>query len=541
VTEFPNLPSITTNTGSTDPVVTQNADLTSDAQLEDQEVVAKDQAMDDNSQASYSAFTILYPQDYPPDWSISPANYYIKPFTKDIDAIDSALIQENERRIALCLAPFSKEFFIATGYSKVQLPEDYLELTRVIIWQNRQRLKRGLSVLNPREFVEFLFVEMAQDFKDLGIEIQDFLDDLIKIRHSENIAFDTYNNYIQYQKSNSSRSNLDSISEYIKKENPATTSPDKYKKQSASSSSPNKLPPTNLLKKFLNVSDTDTPQSSVIDKPIILKNKETRRHIHRYDLRIGIKECRTEEEEQKVLQALLEEFFDTMLSADKTILIPPYYELDRANTNFQDLSISYKIADTESFSKLKRYFSRLGNRNQTTGFVYCSCIIATSEPHTTLMIKVSQILQETKLSLWPRSCDHENVGRIGWLLYSLQDMDAVRLKTLLTNLTGTEIGVKWMKISTDYGSKKGRTNTNEEPTKALVLDGPQDQAYELRDILSTWYGSKSTSFPDAVRMRLIPPIDVLTDANRQENYGAALAKQASFVSKMGKICIELNT
>jgi hypothetical protein len=230
----------------------------------------------------------------------------------------------------------------------------------------------------------------------------------------------------------------------------------------------------------------------------------------------------------------LEEFFDTMLSADKTILIPPYYELDRANTNFQDLSISYKIADTESFSKLKRYFSQLGNRNQTTGFVYCSCIITASEPHTALMIKVSQILQETKLSLWPRSCDHENVGRIGWLLYSLQDMDAVRLKTLLTNLTGTEIGVKWMKISTDYGSKKGRTNTNEEPTKALVLDGPQDQAYELRDILSTWYGSKSTSFPDAVRMRLIPPIDVLTDANRQENYGAALAKQASFVSKMGK-------
>jgi hypothetical protein len=32
-------------------------------------------------------------------------------------------------------------------------------------------------------------------------------------------------------------------------------------------------------------------------------------------------------------------------------------------------------------------------------------------------------------------------------------MDVGRLKTLLTNLTGTEIGVKWMKVSTDYGSK----------------------------------------------------------------------------------------
>jgi hypothetical protein len=150
------------------------------------------------------------------------------------------------------------------------------------------------------------------------------------------------------------------------------------------------------------------------------------------------------------------------------------------------------------------------------------------------MTKVSQILQESKLSLWPWSCNHENVGRIGWLLYSLQDMDVIRLKTILTNLTGKEIGVKWMRISTDYGSKKNATPINEEPTKALVLEGPQDQVYELRDILSTWYGSKSKSFPDGVRMRLIPPLEVLMDVNRQENYGAAIAKQASFVSKIGK-------
>jgi hypothetical protein len=91
-----------------------------------------------------------------------------------------------------------------------------------------------------------------------------------------------------------------------------------------------------------------------------------------------------------------------------------------------------------------------------------------------------------------------------------------------------------MKISSDYGSKRNATQAAEEPTKALVLDGPQDQIYELRDVLSTWYGSKSSSFPDAVRMRLIPPLDALSDSNRQENYGAALAKHASFVSKMGK-------
>jgi hypothetical protein len=113
-------------------------------------------------------------------------------------------------------------------------------------------------------------------------------------------------------------------------------------------------------------------------------------------------------------------------------------------------------------------------------------------------------------------------------------MDINRLKSLLTSLTGSEIGVKWMKISTESGSKRDHKSAAEEPTKAVVLEGPQDNIYELRELLSNWYGSKSTSFPDAVRMRLIPPLDALSDANHQENFGAALAKQASFVAKMGK-------
>jgi hypothetical protein len=113
-------------------------------------------------------------------------------------------------------------------------------------------------------------------------------------------------------------------------------------------------------------------------------------------------------------------------------------------------------------------------------------------------------------------------------------MDASRLKTLLTSLTGVEIGVKWMKISSDFGSKCTASAAHDEPTKAFVLEGPSDQIYELRENLSNWYGSKSKSFPDAVCMRLIPPLDALSDSNRQENYGAALAKQASFVAKMGK-------
>jgi hypothetical protein len=67
-----------------------------------------------------------------------------------------------------------------------------------------------------------------------------------------------------------------------------------------------------------------------------------------------MKECRTDEEEERILQNLLEKFFETMLSTDNTIIHPPYCELDRSNTSFQDLSSSHKIADIDSFTKLKR-------------------------------------------------------------------------------------------------------------------------------------------------------------------------------------------
>jgi hypothetical protein len=105
----------------------------------------------------------------------------------------------------------------------------------------------------------------------------------------------------------------------------------------------------NLLKRFANVNSKITKPTSVIDKPIALKNQESRKHIHRYDLRLGIKECKSEDDEQRVFQGLLEEFFDTMLSADQSIIIPPYYELDRTNICFSDISKTFKVSEVNPF------------------------------------------------------------------------------------------------------------------------------------------------------------------------------------------------
>jgi hypothetical protein len=62
------------------------------------EVSEESQAMDtDNNNTSTSFFVSSFPEQYPPDWSISPANNYIKPKSVDMDTVDSSLLPENER------------------------------------------------------------------------------------------------------------------------------------------------------------------------------------------------------------------------------------------------------------------------------------------------------------------------------------------------------------------------------------------------------------------------------------------------------------
>jgi hypothetical protein len=102
------------------------------------------------------SFVKTFPTIYPPDWSSSPANHYIRPNTEDIDAVDTSLLTENERCLSLCLAPFSKAFYIATGYSKLQIPEENLELISVIVWNHRRQIKQGLPGVTPEE-LEFFF------------------------------------------------------------------------------------------------------------------------------------------------------------------------------------------------------------------------------------------------------------------------------------------------------------------------------------------------------------------------------------------------
>ncbi len=117
-----------------------------------------------------------------------------------------------------------------------------------------------------------------------------------------------------------------------------------------------------------------------------------RPHIHRYTLRIKIISSKSEEEEQILVQKTLQKFFDIVLQGDSKSIIPPYFELDRADNSVPDLTSSFNVSALDFYYSLKRYFSRLSPRS-ADGFVWSSIILAQSVSFNSFMEKTRHSLE----------------------------------------------------------------------------------------------------------------------------------------------------
>jgi len=80
-----------------------------------------------------------------------------------------------------------------------------------------------------------------------------------------------------------------------------------------------------------------------LDKPILLKQGQKRNHVHRYDMRFSVKKAKEEDAEFTVIKAALQKFFELLLQADASIIIPPFYEIERSDKAASDLSSTQKL------------------------------------------------------------------------------------------------------------------------------------------------------------------------------------------------------
>jgi len=122
------------------------------------------------------------------------------------------------------------------------------------------------------------------------------------------------------------------------------------------------------------VKSTHENNSKQLDKKMILKKGVTRTHIHRYDLRLKVKQFKIEDEEFRALQQALQKFLDISLQVDPSSTIPPFFELDRNDKSVPDINSKHQVPELDSLALLKRYFSRLSNRSNK-GNIHCGLIL----------------------------------------------------------------------------------------------------------------------------------------------------------------------
>ncbi len=302
---------------------------------------------------------------------------------------------------------------------------------------------------------------------------------------------------------------------------------------------PSNTPPT--TKGILRNSSQASPSSPVhprsqpkLDKSILLKRGVLRPHVHRYDLSFIIKKPKSDDEEESLVQKALQRFLEIMIQADAQTVIPPYFELDRQDKAIPDLCKEFQVNAVESFCALRQYFSRLNHRNEETGKVYCSLILAQNKPFREVMERAMSSLRNHNLGVYPRACDHENSSDVGWLLYSARQQDDERLAHLLSTLTGELLGVKWKQVRTTEGYKKRDPNDNSPRVMALHIEGPADKSHEIRQKLSKWYSSSSKSFPDGTKMRLIPPFNTILSRDNKVKFATLVARQEALNRRLAQ-------
>jgi len=258
-----------------------------------------------------------------------------------------------------------------------------------------------------------------------------------------------------------------------------------------------------------------------------LKKGNIRSHIHRYTLRLKTIAAKSEEDGHLLIKEALQRSLDIILQADPKTILPPYLELDRNDKSVSDLSAAFSVASIDSYHTLKKYFFWLSPRDEE-GISWCSIILAQALPFSVFMDNAKYSLENNDFSLWPKATDNENTTDAGWLLYSTRAQDKERLSSLLSDLIGENIGVKWKPVRSTTGSIRKKDQLNpEEKTKALHAECGVDRLHEVKDKLSKWYSSISSHFPDGTKMRLVPTITSVTSLSNKSKFASCLARQAA--------------
>ena len=220
-------------------------------------------------------------------------------------------------------------------------------------------------------------------------------------------------------------------------------------------------------------------------------------------------------------------WFSKMKDADAACKILPWFDdaiSEAPIHSFKDIPSSLFI--------FKKYFSR-ARPSDKGGKVYTDVMITHSRPIDELKDDLDWWLRREQVDMFVKTIQADRSSRLGWLLFSFQELNLKVLSTELSELASTEISAIFKPILT------GTWDPSIDPKKrlkAVHLECAKKYERKAMAILNLYYSSSSTQFPLGIRMRLVPEYnDIKGNHNTVRKVANLRAKQTHFLMAMNHV------
>jgi hypothetical protein len=248
----------------------------------------------------------------------------------------------------------------------------------------------------------------------------------------------------------------------------------------------------------------------------------------RFTVKLSIPESANE---MATFGSVLKELFSELQSTcdnDENIFFLPWAEKDIGKIDAIDTP---ELVPT-SFSKLNKFIPRFFPGKGEAHMCYFKLYIGHDKDLEDLQADLKYWLMSGSHGMFFESLQCEDAVFIGWLLWSLKSMDASALADDILNMTGINVGLRWMAINT---GAKGKVEKKDKVFALHLEVARKDKRTAIKAFLEL-YGKSNhdpAELPLYLRLRFITPRADATSRNTITKLTRFRERQKNFLLKIG--------
>lgn len=141
-------------------------------------------------------------------------------------------------------------------------------------------------------------------------------------------------------------------------------------------------------------------------------------------------------------------------------------------------------------------------------------------------------LKHINAGLWVRATQASDPIVLGWMLYSVRNMEMERWSAIFTNICNCEVGCQWKVIH--HG--RGKNNGQGPKVRALHLetDRNKDKNKATRALKKYYSSVNASDSPDNMKMRLVPDAFLIRNTKTKADVDRLKKRQDFFNTHIGE-------